>query len=353
MTTRPLAPTGRTYRLARTRFGAIRRNGRRLRGARFEVSWCIPAEGSGAVREPLEHLQRCALELRDRLSRERDGIVVSDTAFCLHLCRLLDVPGSIVHLDSTGDRGALARAGRPAEHWRRFRFEAAHRLPHVPDGHRCGRMHGHGYEIGLYGTRNVETDEEELERHWEPLRRRLDYANLNAVEGLENPTSEHLAAWIWRQLRPEWPGLATVSVRETDASGCRYGGRLHAAWKEIAFQAALRRADVPPGDPRRRLHGHGYRLRLHLCAPLAEPAGWVMDFGEIKERFQPVRTALDHRDLSGVAELEGTSPFALLQWLRRRAVATLPQLQRIDLFETPDRGAILDWSGERAPFFPA
>ena len=111
-----------------------------------------------------------------------------------------------------------------------FRFESAHRLPHVPEGHKCGRLHGHSYvvEVHVEGpvgrTSGWVVDFADLETAWKPLDEALDHRLLNEVEGLENPTSENLARWVWTKLKPRLPILARVVVRETCTTGCEYAG---------------------------------------------------------------------------------------------------------------------------------
>jgi 6-pyruvoyltetrahydropterin/6-carboxytetrahydropterin synthase len=116
------------------------------------------------------------------------------------------------------------------EIWREFTFEAAHRLPHVPEGHKCARLHGHSFrvEVHVHGpldpTLGWVMDFGELKAAWRPLHETLDHHYLNDVPGLENPTSEVLARWIWGRLAPTVPGLSEIVVRETCTSGCRYRG---------------------------------------------------------------------------------------------------------------------------------
>jgi 6-pyruvoyltetrahydropterin/6-carboxytetrahydropterin synthase len=111
-----------------------------------------------------------------------------------------------------------------------FTFEAAHRLPHVPPGHPCARVHGHSYAVRLTITGPVDErsgwvlDFYEITEAFEPLRAQLDHHFLNDIKGLENPTSEHLAGWIWDNLQPRLQMLAAVEVRETRNLGCIYRG---------------------------------------------------------------------------------------------------------------------------------
>ena len=111
-----------------------------------------------------------------------------------------------------------------------FRFEAAHRLPRVPAGHKCARLHGHSFkvELAVAGPMNPETgwfiDFGELCDLWQPLHARLDHNYLNEIEGLENPTSEILVKWIWDALKPKLPSLEQVTLWETCEARCEYRG---------------------------------------------------------------------------------------------------------------------------------
>src|SRR6476661_34966 len=112
------------------------------------------------------------------------------------------------------------------EIFKEFTFEAAHRLPNVPPGHKCARLHGHSYrvEVHVAGAIGRETgwivDFGDLKEAFAPVHARLDHYFLNEIPGLENPTSEVLAQWIWRELQPTLPQLARIVVRETCTSGC-------------------------------------------------------------------------------------------------------------------------------------
>lgn len=112
----------------------------------------------------------------------------------------------------------------------RFSLEAARRLPELPPEHPCARLHGHSFQVEVHvrGPLHAELgwvlDFAELQRAWAPIHAALDHRCLNDVPGLENPTSEHLARWIWDRLAPALPGLSRVAVMETAASGCIYRG---------------------------------------------------------------------------------------------------------------------------------
>lgn len=119
--------------------------------------------------------------------------------------------------------------GTVMELYKEFTFEAAHRLPNVPEGHKCARLHGHSFQVRLTvrGPVGAHTgwvmDFTEIKAAWRPLDDALDHRYLNDIPGLENPTSEVLAQWIWRALEGRLP-LWSVEVRETCTSGCIYRG---------------------------------------------------------------------------------------------------------------------------------
>ena len=114
---------------------------------------------------------------------------------------------------------------------KRYRFEAAHRLPHVPPDHKCHRLHGHSFEIEICVTGEVGEatgwlmDFGQVTAVVEPiLKAELDHRTLNDVPGLENATSEMLCLWLWRRLRLALPQMTSVTVYETCAARCTYRG---------------------------------------------------------------------------------------------------------------------------------
>lgn len=114
--------------------------------------------------------------------------------------------------------------------FREFTFEAAHRLPNVPAGHKCARLHGHSYRVEVHVRGAVDhdlgwvMDFADVKAAFAPFLDQLDHHYLNEVDGLGNPTSENLARWIWDRLVPTLPALAKVVVRETCTTGCVYEG---------------------------------------------------------------------------------------------------------------------------------
>ncbi len=116
------------------------------------------------------------------------------------------------------------------EIYKEFTFEAAHRLPNVPVEHKCSRLHGHSFAVRIFVAGEVGADTgwvmdfSDISAAFKPIRKQLDHYYLNDIEGLENPTSENIARWIWQRLQSSLPQLSAVEIRETCTSGCIYRG---------------------------------------------------------------------------------------------------------------------------------
>jgi 6-pyruvoyltetrahydropterin/6-carboxytetrahydropterin synthase len=363
--------TAKQFTLATTGFEAARHvdilpvghRSRGLHGHSFQaqVRAALPAQWAnfaGAEVEALrERLAQCIAPLDYSLLNDRLDIP-TDENLARWLRQQLDVPGiQTVGIQSTRDQGVDLDESGHAHIWRRFRFEAAHQLPNVPAGHQCGRMHGHGFEVILHADQNLHgqdmgVDFDHLANCWQPLHAQLNHNCLNDIPGLENPTSELLAAWIWDRIRPTLAQLSWVTVYETATAGCHYNAQSYRIWKEQGFESALRLKHAPATDRRHNLHGHSYVIRLHLSAPIDEVMGWTVDYGDVKEIFKPVYARMDHHRLDQIDALEDGDVCAVLQWIKSQMTPHLPQLDRIDLFETPGCGALLCWGAE-APALPA
>jgi 6-pyruvoyltetrahydropterin/6-carboxytetrahydropterin synthase len=111
-----------------------------------------------------------------------------------------------------------------------FHFEAAHDLPTFPDGHKCRRLHGHSFRFEVWVEGDVDPakgyliDYGQIKTVVEPLVQQLDHYYLNEIEGLENPTSENIARWLWDRLISKLPQLSSIIVLETCTSACEYRG---------------------------------------------------------------------------------------------------------------------------------
>lgn len=113
---------------------------------------------------------------------------------------------------------------------RTFQFEAAHLLPRLPEGHKCRRLHGHSFQVEIVVAGECDPamgwlmDYADIKAAFKPLWERLDHRYLNEVPGLENPTSEQIAIWIWKELKPSLPMLTEVVVAETCTARCVFRG---------------------------------------------------------------------------------------------------------------------------------
>ncbi len=117
-----------------------------------------------------------------------------------------------------------------AELIKTFRFEAAHSLEKLPEGHRCRRIHGHSYRLDVHVSGEVDAqsgmviDFHDIQKVVKPLVEQLDHRLLNDVPGLENSTSELICKFLWDRLRPSLPQLSGLTLWESDTSRCVFRG---------------------------------------------------------------------------------------------------------------------------------
>lgn len=272
---------------------------------------------------------------------------VDDPAIAAHLQqRMLDNQLGVVEIRSHPNQGLIQLDTDRQWAWIRVQFEAAHRLPNVPPGHKCGRMHGHSFSLMI--VREYDTTDADpyalMHTAWDAIRDQVQHRCLNHIAGLDNPTSEMLAAWFWPQLQQHVEQLRYVKVFETASCGAGFDGQIHRIWKDMSLDSAVEFPHVnDPDMDWARLHGHTFGLRLQLSAPLDTLYGWAMDFGDVKSCFDPIFRDIDHQPLHRLPGLTDASTPMLLDWIALRARDALPALSRVDLYQEDGMGAIQLW----------
>jgi 6-pyruvoyltetrahydropterin/6-carboxytetrahydropterin synthase len=144
------------------------------------------------------------------------------------MTQMIRSPEAVSRLESKGS--PRVQAGGHVRLVRTFTFEAAHRLQNAPEGHKCARLHGHSFRIEVVCEGEIDehagwlVDFADIKRAFDPVLERLDHYYLNEIEGLENPTAENLARWIWTRVKPKLRFLSQITVAETCTSRCEYKG---------------------------------------------------------------------------------------------------------------------------------
>lgn len=335
---------------------------RRVHGHGFTATAyaAVPADWAaypgGEVGALQRQMDRCAGQLTYGLLNEQLA-QPTDENLARWIRARLDTPGvQRVAVQSTPYQGVEVDARDHAHVWRRYRFQAAHRLPHVPLGHKCSRLHGHGFEVIVHATQDLADadlalDYDRLDELWAPISEQVNYRRLNDVPGLENPTSERISSWLWERLKGDLSALCWVSVYETASCGATFDGMRYRIWKDFTIDSAVQHRRAPAHDPRSGIHGHTYTLRLHLDAPLDQVMGWTIDFGDVKAVFDPIFKALDHHPLHEHPGLEDGDTATIARWIHEQARRELPQVVRVDLFESEGGGSMVgaDLSGPALP----
>lgn len=322
--------------IAGARFEAARQVGgasdltARPHGHSFRV--IARADAQYPAHERLQAALDAAVAPLDYADLNRQLSQCDDLALAAHLAAALPCPAAL-SLQSSPQRG-VTLDGDLALNWIQVQFEAAHQLPHVPAGHKCGRLHGHGFGVRLAADARL-SGHPRLEAAWRPLFQELNHRYLNDIAGLDNPTSEVLAQWLHQRLADTLPGLAWVEVRETHSAGSQFDGRRFRIWKEQRFESAR------PFNDQGAYTGHSYLVRLMLSGELDQAMGWLLDFGDVKDRFKPIYRQLDHNPLDRLSGVRGGDSASVAEWVHAHLSPLVPELARIDLMEQELRGVSL------------
>ncbi|AUH50039.1 6-pyruvoyl tetrahydrobiopterin synthase [Chromobacterium sp. ATCC 53434] len=322
-----------------------------IAGAGFEAARRLPADPGKAarphghsfrvtVRSEAQGLDQAALQAAVQAAAapldyaDLNAVLPAcdDLALARHIAGALPRPAAVM-LQGAPDRGVMLDGAR-ALSWLNASFEAAHHLPHVPPGHKCGRLHGHGFGVRIVADAAL-SGQHDLARAWAPLHQRLNHRYLNDIDGLDNPTSEVLAQWLYRELHNAVPGLAWVEVRETHSAGSQFDGQRFRIWKEQRFESAM------PFGADGAYTGHSYLVRLMLAGDIDRTMGWLLDFGDVKDRFKPIYRQLDHNPLDRLPGLRRGDNAAVAEWVHAQLAPLVPELARIDLMEDEQAGVSL------------
>jgi 6-pyruvoyltetrahydropterin/6-carboxytetrahydropterin synthase len=109
-------------------------------------------------------------------------------------------------------------------------------------------------------------------------------------------------------------------------------------FKSFSVEAAHRLPNVPPSHKCARLHGHSYQIQIHVRGEVNAEMGWIIDFAEITNSFQPIFDELDHHYLNEVEGLSNPTSENLARWIWLRLRASLPTLSKIVICETCTSG---------------
>ncbi len=111
-------------------------------------------------------------------------------------------------------------------------------------------------------------------------------------------------------------------------------------FKAFTIEAAHRLPHAPPGHKCQRLHGHSFRIEIHVRGTVKPDAGWVMDFADIKTAFQPLYDQLDHHYLNEIDSLSNPTSENLAGWIWRGLQPELPTLSKVVVHETCTTGCV-------------
>jgi len=108
-----------------------------------------------------------------------------------------------------------------------FHFSASHILHGLPEGHQCGRLHGHNYivivELEAHQLNKVGfvQDYGELAPIKKYIDENWDHRHLNDVLKFQ-PSAELMAQHIYKLFKKDFPLISAISVKETPKTIATY-----------------------------------------------------------------------------------------------------------------------------------
>lgn len=187
-------------------------------------------------------------------------------------------------------------------------ISCAHFLPNVEDGHKCGYLHGHDFGISVLLLLAPKGDLHELVDFISEKIEAMENRLLNDIKGLENPTSENFAKWIYYKHRSKLHNILEVTVTETKTAGSSFdGSQKFKLRKSFDMECAI------PYE--KTFSGHSYQVILGIVSEIDKHAGWSIDFGDVKASFKDDYKALDHHELGEVLQLETVGNFDLAKYI--------------------------------------
>lgn len=116
-------------------------------------------------------------------------------------------------------------------------------------------------------------------------------------------------------------------------------------FKSFTIEAAHSLPYVPEGHKCRRLHGHSFKVDIHVRGPIDQDLGWVQDFAEISAAFRPIFEDLDHRYLNDIEGLLNPTSERLAEYVWNRLIGPVPKLCRVVIHETCTAGCCYEGPG--------
>lgn len=113
-------------------------------------------------------------------------------------------------------------------------------------------------------------------------------------------------------------------------------------FKVFTVDVAHRLPNVHPGHKCSNMHGHTFRIEVHIRGTVQSKTGWVMDFAEISSAFKPLYDQLDHKCLNDIEGLENPTSENLSRWIWQQLMPSLPGLSKIVVQESPESGCIYE-----------
>ena len=252
----------------------------------------------------------------------------------------------LIGVQSTADGGVEIDVRGHAHVWRRYAFNSVRRLEGLPLGHVCGREHSHQFEVIIHadhqiGDGDISIDYDYLGSCWAPVEQELNLANLNLLSDLNDPSSEWLSSWIWNKLKGKVVDLSRVTIYESPSCGVSFNGVVYHVWNEISFNCGIHKQSLDPTKAGPHLHLQPFLARLYFTLDAEHLNSLSVANGGAKEKVSSVFQKIDNKLAMDLEGIELGTPKGVAVWIFNSLELELPQIERVELFESRGCGVIV------------
>ena len=111
-------------------------------------------------------------------------------------------------------------------------------------------------------------------------------------------------------------------------------------YKKFNIESARSIPNLPKTHPCHHIHGHSFKIIISVQGDVNEQNGFVVDFQDIDDAFDPLKKELDHSYLNDIEDLQNPTSENICIWIWNKIQSSLPNIYKIEIRETDSTGCI-------------
>ena len=252
-----------------------------------------------------------------------------------------------IGIQSTSDSGVEIDTRGRAHVWRRYVFQSIRHLKNLPEGHVCGIEHSHSFVVIVHvdhqlGERDISVDYDFIDECWSQVVKKLSFVNLNLLSNLSEPSTENLSSWIWNELRILVRDVSRVTIYESPRCGVTFDGVKFHVWNESSFNCGVLKRDTHSKSQSNLVTAHqAFSIRIYVSQLAGQETSLNVATGGARECLDATLALIDSKVVAHLSDITDTSTKSIALWIHNKIVQKIPNIDRVELFETRGCGVIV------------